>query len=222
MTSGGCMHLTQRSRERDETLRGSESIPAREQILQGRACPKIFHDENPGLVVGGKKTWRNGTSAHGQELQGRLLVVEQLWFAASVDRRTAHFDDDRTRHQASIGLYGVSCDVGPGGRPELGRPARSRRLTLDNADGGSSRGTQQSGYPLQDGIWQAHRLVPVKRCYAARWVYVVSRRLLELRLFRIHACGRSQRLGQTSSIFATHEVMPIGANGGLCIGGVGL
>ncbi|MFL5659375.1 MAG: hypothetical protein ACJ8CB_34980 [Ktedonobacteraceae bacterium] len=120
MTSGGCMHLTQRSRERDETLRCPESITAREQILQGRACPKIFHDENPGLVVGGKKTWRNGTPAHGQELQGRLLVVKLLWFAAGVSRRTADCDDDRTRHQTSIGLYGASCDVGPGGYPVLG------------------------------------------------------------------------------------------------------
>src|SRR6266568_1960218 len=41
-----------------------------------------------------------------------------------------------------------------------GRPARSRRLTLDNADGGSGICAQQSGYPLQDGIWQAHRLIP--------------------------------------------------------------
>ncbi len=64
------MHLTQRSRERDQALRGSESITAREQILQGRARPKIFHDEDPGLVIGGKKTWCNGTSDPGQELQG--------------------------------------------------------------------------------------------------------------------------------------------------------
>ena len=54
MTGGGRMHLTQRSRERDQTLQGSESITAREQILQGRAHPKIFYDENPGLVVNGK------------------------------------------------------------------------------------------------------------------------------------------------------------------------
>src|SRR5439155_13765291 len=78
----------------------------------------------------------------------------------------------------------------------------------------------------------------VKRCSTARWVYVLSQRLSELRLFRIPACGPGKRLGQTSSVsdgkqhrlrvqtrpgggsFAIHKEMTIGADGCLCIRGV--